>query len=209
MKLSEQKRLALIEAAKEEFTQFGFHAANMDRVCERAGTSKRTLYRHFTSKELLFIEVINLLVAQPHKVGFEYQSTRSLADQLHDYFVAKIDILYRTIGLDVLRMIVGEFVRDPALTQQYLALMGTQDTALTAWLQAAIKDGKLIEKELAPMATTLMNLFHGQFLWPQLLAAVELPDAKQQQIMMDEIIRVFVLSYGVSSPSHLSIELKP
>lgn len=35
MKLSEQKRLALIEAAKEEFTQFGFHAANMDRVCER------------------------------------------------------------------------------------------------------------------------------------------------------------------------------
>ncbi|RND27351.1 TetR/AcrR family transcriptional regulator, partial [Vibrio cholerae] len=53
MKLSEQKRLALIEAAKEEFTQFGFHAANMDRVCERAGTSKRTLYRHFTSKELL------------------------------------------------------------------------------------------------------------------------------------------------------------
>lgn len=54
-----------------------------------------------------------------------------------------------------------------------------------------------------------MNLFHGQFLWPQLLAAVELPDAKQQQIMMDEIIRVFVLSYGVFSPSHLSIELKP
>ncbi len=107
MKLSEQKRLALIEAAKEEFTQFGFHAANMDRVCERAGTSKRTLYRHFTSKELLFIEVINLLVAQPHKVGFEYQSTRSLADQLHDYFAAKIDLLYRTIGLDVLRMIVG------------------------------------------------------------------------------------------------------
>lgn len=68
-------------------------------------------------------------------------------------------------------MIVGEFVRDPALTQQYLALMGTQDTALTAWLQAAIKDGKLIEKDVAPMATTLMNLFHGQFYgrscWPR------------------------------------------
>ncbi len=41
------------------------------------------------------------------------------------------------------------------------------------------------------------------------MAAVELLDAIQQQIWMDEIIRVFVLSYGVSSPSHLSIELKP
>ncbi len=71
----------------------------MDRVCERAGTSNRTLYRHFTSKELLFIEVINLLVAQPHKVGFEYQSTRSLADQLHDYIAAKLTYYIERLAL--------------------------------------------------------------------------------------------------------------
>ncbi|MCX9564505.1 TetR/AcrR family transcriptional regulator, partial [Vibrio cholerae] len=32
--------------------------------------------------------------------------------------------------------------------------------------------------------------------WPQLLAAVELPDAKQQQQIIDEIVRVFVMSYA-------------
>lgn len=62
MKVTEQKRLALIEAAKDEFIEFGFNAANMDRVCEKASTSKRTLYRHFESKELLFTAAINAMV---------------------------------------------------------------------------------------------------------------------------------------------------
>ncbi|ENM5905758.1 TetR/AcrR family transcriptional regulator [Vibrio mimicus] len=199
MKLSEQKRLDLIEAAKEEFTQFGFHAANMDRVCERAGTSKRTLYRHFVSKELLFIEVINELVAQPHDFVFEYQSHRSVMDQLLDYLAAKTEILYQQIGLDVVRMIVGEFIRDPSLTQQYLSLMGAKDPSLTAWLDAAIKDEQLLDMEVTQMAATLMNLFHGQFLWPQLFAAIERPDAQQQQRRMEEIVRVFVMSYAIHS----------
>ncbi|TXY08349.1 TetR/AcrR family transcriptional regulator [Vibrio mimicus] len=199
MKLSEQKRLDLIEAAKEEFTQFGFHAANMDRVCERAGTSKRTLYRHFVSKELLFIEVINELVAQPHDFVFEYQSYRSVMDQLLDYLAAKTEILYQQIGLDVVRMIVGEFIRDPSLTQQYLSLMGAKDPSLTAWLDAAIKDEQLLDMEVTQMAATLMNLFHGQFLWPQLFAAIERPDAQQQQRRMEEIVRVFVMSYAIHS----------
>ncbi|ENM5730466.1 TetR/AcrR family transcriptional regulator [Vibrio mimicus] len=199
MKLSEQKRLALIEAAKEEFIQFGFHAANMDRVCERAGTSKRTLYRHFVSKELLFIEVINALVAQPHDFVFEYQCHRTVTEQLLDYLTAKTAVLYQQIGLDVVRMIVGEFIRDPSLTQQYLSLMGAKDPALSAWLEAAIKDEQLIDMGIVQMAATLMNLFHGQFLWPQLFAAIELPDTKQQQQMMEEIARVFVMSYATHS----------
>ncbi|WP_154138860.1 TetR/AcrR family transcriptional regulator [Vibrio metoecus] len=196
MKLSEQKRLALIEAAKEEFIQFGFHAANMDRVCERAGTSKRTLYRHFTSKELLFIEVINALVVQPNDFAFEYQHDRSLAEQLLEYLMVKVEVLYQHIGLDVVRMIVGEFIRDPSLTQQYLSLMGAKDPVLGAWLEAAIQDGQLQDMGLSQMAATLMNLFHGQFLWPQLFAAIERPNAEQQQAMMEEIVRVFMMAYA-------------
>ncbi|EEY38314.1 TetR/AcrR family transcriptional regulator [Vibrio mimicus] len=196
MKLSEQKRLALIDAAIEEFTQFGFHAANMDRVCERAGTSKRTLYRHFVSKERLFVEVIDALVAQPHDSGFVYQPQHPIGEQLHHYLSMKIEVLYQQIGLNVIRMIIGEFIRDPSLTQQYLSLMGAKDPALSAWLDAAIQDQKLIDKDATQMARTLMNLFHGQFLWPQLLAAVELPDAKQQQQIIDEVVRVFVMSYA-------------
>ncbi|MGR5470249.1 TetR/AcrR family transcriptional regulator, partial [Vibrio astriarenae] len=62
MKLSEKKRLALIEAAQQEFIEYGFTCANMDRVCGRAATSKRTLYRHFESKDVLFIESIRAVL---------------------------------------------------------------------------------------------------------------------------------------------------
>ncbi|GAK87792.1 transcriptional regulator TetR family [Vibrio ponticus] len=58
MTRSEQKRLAIIEAAKQEFIENGFLAANMNNICTAAEVSKRTLYRHFESKELLFEAVL-------------------------------------------------------------------------------------------------------------------------------------------------------
>lgn len=197
MKLSQQKRLDLIKAAKEEFTEFGFHAANMDRVCERAGTSKRTLYRHFVSKELLFLEVIKASVLQLDHFVFEYQTHRPITEQLQDYLVARTEVLYQKIGIDVIGMIIREFIRDPSLTQQYITLIGDQDDELRVWLNSAIQDGQLIDKDVSIMTKLLVNLFHGQFLWPQLLAAVAFPDTEQRKRMIDEIIRVFVTSYAV------------
>ncbi|MEF1206011.1 TetR/AcrR family transcriptional regulator, partial [Photobacterium damselae] len=61
MTRSEQKHLAIIDAAKEEFIQHGFLAANMDRISAAAEVSKRTLYRHFESKEVLFESVLTII----------------------------------------------------------------------------------------------------------------------------------------------------
>ncbi|MEF1339144.1 helix-turn-helix domain-containing protein, partial [Vibrio rotiferianus] len=83
MKLSEKKRIALIEAAQQEFIEHGFSGANMDRVCERAGTSKRTLYRHFESKDVLFIESIQAVMEiQRARLQFQYSPEESIEAQL-------------------------------------------------------------------------------------------------------------------------------
>lgn len=58
---SQQKHLDIINAAKEEFIEFGFLAANMDRITSSAEVSKRTLYRHFESKEVLFESVLTII----------------------------------------------------------------------------------------------------------------------------------------------------
>jgi AcrR family transcriptional regulator len=54
---AEQKRAAIIEAARETFLKDGF-AAGMDLIAARAGVSKVTVYNHFGSKEALFTAVI-------------------------------------------------------------------------------------------------------------------------------------------------------
>lgn len=55
---TEEKRRAIIEAAKGVFLERGYDAASMAEVSARVGGSKQTLYSYFSSKEELFIAVI-------------------------------------------------------------------------------------------------------------------------------------------------------
>lgn len=44
----------ILRAAFQTFGERGFDQTSMDEVAERAGTTKRTVYAHFTNKETLF-----------------------------------------------------------------------------------------------------------------------------------------------------------
>lgn len=55
---SEERRLAILETAKELFLERGYSAASMAEVSARVGGSKQTLYSYFSSKEDLFVAVM-------------------------------------------------------------------------------------------------------------------------------------------------------
>ncbi|MEP6634516.1 MAG: TetR/AcrR family transcriptional regulator [Luteimonas sp.] len=48
------KRAAILDAAKQMFTQHGFDGASMDQIAAMAGVSKLTVYSHFGDKDALF-----------------------------------------------------------------------------------------------------------------------------------------------------------
>lgn len=50
----EERRAAILQAAKRVFAQNGFHAAKMGDVARQAGTSYGSVYWYFRSKEELF-----------------------------------------------------------------------------------------------------------------------------------------------------------
>ncbi|MEU7812433.1 TetR/AcrR family transcriptional regulator [Pseudonocardia sp. NPDC049154] len=51
---SPAKQAAILAAATDCFLADGYAGASMDRVAERAGVSKQTVYGHFGGKESLF-----------------------------------------------------------------------------------------------------------------------------------------------------------
>jgi AcrR family transcriptional regulator len=57
----EELRRHILFAAKDVFLETGYERASMDTVAARAGTSKRSLYARFESKEKLFLAVLNLV----------------------------------------------------------------------------------------------------------------------------------------------------
>jgi AcrR family transcriptional regulator len=55
---AEQRRLQLLEVARDKFSAQGFHATSMDEIAEAAGVTKPVLYQHFPSKHALYVELL-------------------------------------------------------------------------------------------------------------------------------------------------------
>ncbi|ENP0864301.1 TetR/AcrR family transcriptional regulator [Vibrio parahaemolyticus] len=196
MKLSEKKRIALIEAAQQEFIEHGFSGANMDRVCERAGTSKRTLYRHFESKDVLFIESIQAVMEiQRARLQFQYSPEKCIEAQLRTYLLAKIDSMYEDFGLPLAKMVISEFMRTPEFVENYLHQLQSQDEQLEKWFSKAIKDQKVKNLNPAMMSNMLMCLLKGNFLWPQLIANHKVPNLEQRKKSIEDILTLFLDGY--------------
>jgi AcrR family transcriptional regulator len=51
---SEERRDAILMAARGEFSRSGFHGASTARIARAAGCSEPMLYKHFSSKQALF-----------------------------------------------------------------------------------------------------------------------------------------------------------
>lgn len=56
-----EKRLAILRAARELVTRVGFREAQMNAVAEEAGVALATLYRNFSSKAELMVEVVGIV----------------------------------------------------------------------------------------------------------------------------------------------------
>ena len=60
----EKKRLAILKAAKEIFLAEGYVQTSMDRVASEAKMTKQTLYRYFSSKDVLFEATLRQMGSQ-------------------------------------------------------------------------------------------------------------------------------------------------
>ena len=59
---STRKRRAMLDAATTAFLRKGYAGTSMDEIAALAAVSKQTVYKHFDSKERLFIEIVTSTV---------------------------------------------------------------------------------------------------------------------------------------------------
>ncbi len=61
--LDEQKKERLLDSAAEEFAEHGYEGASLNKILERAGMSKSSLYHYFEDKADLFMSLTERSVA--------------------------------------------------------------------------------------------------------------------------------------------------
>lgn len=112
----------ILEAAFAEFSRNGYATTTLDRIAERAGVTKGTIYVYFENKEHLFISMVRETTKPNLEIvhGMFDSHEGSTADLLR----AQFGFIYQHIVEDrrrreVVRMLIAEAPRFPALADRY------------------------------------------------------------------------------------------
>jgi AcrR family transcriptional regulator len=117
---SAERRQAIVDAALVEFSANGFAAARLEDIAARAGVAKGTIYLYFKDKEELFQELIRTsivpLVGRLGAPPSPDTSARMLCERFIEMFVSEV---YETRRADIIRLVIAEGARFPALAEFY------------------------------------------------------------------------------------------
>ena len=197
IRLTDRKRLAIINAAAAQFRANGFEATSMDKIALEAGVSKRTVYNHFPSKEELFTEtIVQLFERSAALLELPYRSDAGLREQLTELVRLKMRTLEDQDFLDLARVAISEAIHAPERALPIFARLNEREEGVTAWIRAAQADGRLKPGDPAFAATMLQGQIKAFAFWPQVaMGAAPLAPAQQAPVI-EAAVSMFLSYFG-------------
>jgi AcrR family transcriptional regulator len=151
-------RERLLQAAREQIEEGGYGAASVVAIASRAGVAAGTLYRHFSSKEDLFVEVFRSVCDR------EVQAMATAAESMPDgsSHVERLVTVLATFARRALRRprlawaLIAEPV-DPLVDAERLAYRERYSELTADALRAGIGAGELPEQNVELTAAALVG----------------------------------------------------
>jgi AcrR family transcriptional regulator len=173
--LQTRKRAAILAGAKTVFLRHGFGLASMDDVAAAAGVGKQTVYRHFGSKEALFLGLVQSMCAEAiHTTAVtSHPANRPIEEELRDLGQLLARSLIAPDSLRLYRSIVAEAGRLPALG----AIFYQHGPLLARSMAAKILAKRFDEKTATARASTFVALVVGDT-HLEMALGYEVPDLK-------------------------------
>ena len=113
----------MLDAAKRgSFLERGFTATNLDEVAAAAGVSKMTIYSHFGSKEGLFIQVLEQVIAEGSTDTPSLDGDVDEAELVDTLMAIAVDLVETVQDPEVVglrRVLVAEQPRHPRLASAW------------------------------------------------------------------------------------------
>lgn len=160
--LDESRRKMLMDAALTVFTRYGYRKTSMEEVAKAAQISRQGLYLYFTTKEILFREMVDYVLQRSlHTVAAIFSNpSLSLEQSLVRTFDEWIGQYLDMIGVDMFDLIettnvlIGPLVaqHDELVIEQIAEAIGKSD------LMTAYESSELTAHQLAD---TLYATAHG------------------------------------------------
>ncbi len=196
MKLSQRKRLDILNAAETLFFQQGVEHTSMDQVASLAGASKRTVYNHFENKDVLFQAILVFMfekVRQEQAVVFD--AAVPIAQQLTRIAEQEVALLTSEEFLKVAKVAFMQMLQQPDLAKSLASNnMGCMQD-LMAFLEAGVQAQVLTIDDVEFAAKQFVYQLKSLIFYP-LLYGFERQEGDSDHKVISETVKMFLARYG-------------
>ena len=190
-----EKRAAILDAGRRVFLRDGY-AASMDRIAEEAGVSKQTIYKHFSAKEQLFMEIVRARADLLTAPLCNNPTDAPPEAVLRQFALSFLDLLQMPDYGCLLRVVAGAAPQFPKLAHDFFEVgprLAVQ--RLADYLAAQDTAGRLRIPDPPVAAEQFLSLVSGQC---QLRAMLGIPprlEGGSLEARVDSAVRIFMSAY--------------
>ena len=183
---SERVTEAIRTATFALLAEVGFGRLSIEAVAKRAGVSKTAIYRRWTSKQELVVD----LVAPVAMAGLTVPDTGALATDLEAYLRAARDVLSHPLVRVIAPDLLAEAARNPELSQALVgALRRPRREQAASLLERAVARGELPAETDVDLA---LDMVAGPLYWRLAVTHVEVSDD-----YLRRLVSMLVRAFGV------------
>ncbi len=199
---SPRKHQAILDAAELVFLRDGYLGTSMDEVATRSRVSKQTVYKHFASKEALFVEIVTSMTSRAADAVDVNMWAEAAADDvrtyLRDYALTQLTVVLTPRLMQLRRLVIGEVARFPELARA-LYERGPKH----AMSQLAATFEQLAERRLLTLDDPALAASHFNWLVmaepvnrAMLLGDDSIPSGPELSRHAEQSVAVFLMAYG-------------
>jgi AcrR family transcriptional regulator len=197
-----RKRNAILDAATSVFLRDGYLGASMDEIAKLSSVSKQTVYKHFTSKEALYIEIVSGMTNRTGDAVRDelppYNGKDNLAEYLENYAFQQLSIVLTPRVMQLRRVVIGEVSRFPELAKVLYERGPVRAKKVLAEMFEQFAQRGLLSINDADMAATHFNwlVMSEPLNLAMLVGDDAIPKSSELRRFAKEGVRVFMAAYG-------------
>ncbi|MEN0039226.1 MAG: TetR/AcrR family transcriptional regulator [Cellvibrio sp.] len=195
MKLTDQKRMQILDAAEELFHSVGVENTSMDQLAQQAQVSKRTVYNHFETKDVLFQAILQRMfdkLAEGSELRFD--ATRPIDQQLRKIAEDEVTLLSSDAFLRVAKIAIMQVMQRPELAQVMSDNALGCKRFLETFLTDACNAGVLKITDI-PFASKQFIFQLKSFVFYPTLFGLEKQTDEVREKIIDEAVAMFLARY--------------
>ncbi len=195
MKLSDKKRLQILDTAEDLFHRQGVEHTSMDQLAIEANVSKRTVYNHFATKEVLFKAITDRMITRlTEGRSLQFDPSQTVAEQLQKIAEDEVAMLSSDTFLRMARIAMLQMLKEPELAQT----MNNSPMGCKRYLEAFLTDAtsagalKVDDVEFA----SHQFIYHLKaFAFYPALFGLHQPSADELKKIVSESVKMFLARY--------------